>query len=423
MIEIPAGTIKTKWDVAVNELQPFDVKLEVVSNGTTQTIESQKIIDLLVTRTLYDKASIGNCASSQMDLSYKPNENVIGYWKPAYGDKVSIFISPKTLNGTWWCQQGVFYVTDVETDAYTNISKVKAADILTYNGGNTFPHIRQNAIVGFGQFYGASYDYDFEALSEQVLGVSIQYNIAPPTCRVGTFGVYVNGYSVRDVLSFFGACDALNYIITYDGRLRPTLFNEKKVPVLLGRRAENISLDGSWSDYLFTLNLAKQVEQVDESQYGSLVRFDLGTCEAKTNGQTEPIHFTPTVFSTGSTQNNGVAGNIAAIYNAEQVVYRKYNAFACTNIVFDPALELGDQVTVLNKSDSPLLAHDNDDPLLWIEPGNDDTRIAVDQPHAYVPYWEQQQTEDGVTGPIGKLVVDYKTPQIAQLLQSPAPQG
>ena len=430
MIAIPAA-FQEKWDSAVKNLEPFQVRLYIYSaeTSTTKIFYKDSIIDMLVTKTLYDKASIGGCASSQIDLSLYPKENgvFLSSYSLSVGDKISVFITPQSIyesDNRWWAEHGVFYITDVEVDAYTNISRIKGADALTFFGDRTFLRVAQGALVGFGSYYGGSPDIDFEQRCAQTLSVSLSHPAPMGQCREWQWGVYVNGYPVRNVLSMFGIIQALNYTIDNTGALKPIPFNHKTTPVSLGRRAEKIERNGSWTDYLFTLDLSRQIEEIDSSQgAGAYIRTDNASCEAKTNGSSTPIHFSGTAFNVGNAGYNTYADTLASIYNSEQYVYRKYNAFTCTNIVFDPALELGDQVTVLNKSDSPLLAHDNNDPLLWIEPGNDDTKIAIDQPHAYIPYWEQQQTEDGVTGPIGKLVVDYKTPQIAQLLQSPAPQG
>lgn len=406
MIQVPAER-KARWDAAVKELQPFDVKLEVVSNGTTKIIDSGRIVDLFVTRTLYDKASIGNCASSQMELSYIPNTNLVGYWQPAYGDKVSIFISPKTIAGAWWCPQGVFYVSSVQLDSYTGVYTVSGVDALAFKSDIVY-----QTIYPAGQ---VAYRHEIVNRCLSLMGVSLSPTSSGYIHDGPHDEMNAVGYTCKELLSIIAGENGMNWSIGHNGTVKAIGFSLYDTDhMTLGRRAETITHDGTWDAFSVMLSRVEMRAHNSQGQPYSKSDWEKDSAQTSVGTSLLPLFGSSLFLVTGYAQD---------IINRIATYGGPYTAFTCANMVFDPALELGDQVTVLNKSDSPLLAHDNNDPLLWIEPGNDDTKIAIDQPHAYVPYWEQQQTEDGVTGPIGKLVVDYKTPQIAQLLQSPAPQG
>lgn len=405
MIAIPAE-IQPAWNKCVYDLAPFNVLLGVMSDGIPYTILSLNIIDLSVTRTLYEKASIGNCASSRMDLVYKPNANLIGYWKPVYGDVVSIKIAPKSINN-WWCPQGTFYVSSVEFDPYTNVYKVSGVDALAFKSD-----IAYQTIYPAGS---AATRTEIVNRCLSLMGVSLSSSSSGYIHIGPNDETNAVGYTCKELLSIIAGENGMNWSIDHNGAVKAIGFSLHDTDhMTLGRRAESIVRDGTWD--AFSVMLSRVEMRAHNSEGQPYLKMDMEKDSAQTSGGTSllPLFGNSLFLLTGYAQD---------IINRIATYGGPYNAFTCTNIVFDPALELGDQVTVLNKSDSPLLAHDNDDPLLWIEPGNDDTKIAIDQPHAYIPYWEQQQTEDGVTGPIGKLVVDYKTPQIAQLLQSPAPQG
>jgi len=432
MISIPFA-IRDTWSDCVKNLSPFMTKVVISPDKGNKDLVNygDSIIELEITRTLYDKASIGNCASSELNMKCLANRfifdgRILPNFTPNVGDKVSVYICPESLFGTaseWWCPQGVFYIMQVTTDTYTNVSTILAADVLTVSGDNRFyiladGSVPENAMIGW-----SGYDYDFEAVSCGLLGVNVTQGtqLLPISISTAQFGYFIDGYSIREVLSIFAGMLGMNYCIKYNGELDKVQFNASKVPVLLGRRAESITFDGSWTDYKFILELAKAKKDSDPN--GSpYYRPGDAAAEGVTNGSTQQMQLKTLAWFTFSLGQYHPATELASYYNGSAYTRRQYDAFTCTNIVFDPALELGDQVTVLGRMPDPLLADDVKNPLLWIEPGNDDTRIYVEQPHDYIPYWDTKEQDRPLTGPIGKLVVDYKAPQIAKLLQSPAPQ-
>ena len=430
MISIPS-TIKDAWDNCVKNLAPFTTKV-IIKRGNKEYVNyGDSIVDLDITRTLYDKAAIGNCASSELNMKCLANNFLydgitVPDFTPNVGDEISVYICPASMVGNadeWWCPQGVFYIMQVLTDTYTNVSTILAADVLTVSGDKRFSinadgTIPERAMIGW-----SGYDYNFETVSCGLLGVNLTQGtqLLPIAVSTAQFGYFIDGYSIREVLSVFAGMLGMNYCIKYDGKLDKVQFNASKTPVLLGRRAESITFDGSWTDYRFIFELTK-VRKDSDPNASPFFRAGDATAEAVTNGFTQQMQLKTLAWFTFSIGQYYPATELASYYNGSAYTRRQYDAFTCRNMVFDPALELGDQVTVLGRMVSSLLADDVKDPLLWIEPGNDDTRIIVDQPHDYIPYWDTKEQDIPLTGPIGKLIVNYKAPQIAELLQSPAPQ-
>lgn len=476
MHSIPAA-FQNAWDRAVNDLEPFTFRI-MVFRGThyDPTLEDANgqysgtpfyelragdFISCISTKTLYETVTFGECASSELNAQLLTRLSSISYtgtkwtnedlYTPSIDDQLVVQITPlglTTFGGSespFWLTHGVYYVSDLQTDTTTGITSVKAVDAMSMYGEEKIywangPGAMNQAPVG-----------TFLAQALQTLEVTWaptntlengrEKNDGHPremdnTVTNAWYPYFVDAFTARELISIIASRYWSNATLTDKNVLKILFFNyPAPEPIRIGYRAESISVDGIYEKFHVS---------VDEPSSRSNV-WEAPTLPTVIQQRPHSDHWTSYLASSitasgvykGSwanhrTQPDVVAGVGGTEIKAESFYQYasgycytlndngqngKYYAFTATNIVADPALELGDTVSLLNKGGgSGCLADEFLTTLIF----PDGTRIKLDLPHDDQTWWEKQTEETQVVGIISKLIIDYRMPQIAQTLQSAA---
>lgn len=466
------------WDRAVNDLEPFTFHV-MVFRGTDYdpALEDQNgqysgtpfymllagdFVSCISTKTLYETMTFGECASSELNAQLLTRLSSISYtgrkwtnptlYTPAIDDQWVVQITPLSLtiggNGAtspFWVTHGVYYVSDLQTDTTTGITGVKAVDTMSMYGEEKiyWPN-------GPGAITQAPVT-NFLTLALQSLGIAWvstntredgrENNNGHPremdnTATNAWYPYFVDAFTARELVSVIASRYWSNATVTDKNVLKILFFNyPATAPIRIGYKAERISIDGIYEKFHVSVDepssrsnawepptLPTQIQQNPHSDHWtSYLARDLPTTEAYkgswANHRSEPSAVGGVGWAELKAESfyQYASGYCYSLNDNNQ--NGKYYAFTATNIVADPALELGDTVSLLNKGDgSGCLADEFLTTLIF----PDGIRIKLDLPHDDQTWWEKQTEETQVVGIISKLIIDYRMPQIAQTLQSAA---
>lgn len=151
-----------------------------------------------ITQPLFDKLSIGNACSAELNITFWPMDTV---------PKMAMIVPycKETLEDTW-NQIGVFYTdTRVSSGTAMNIiaydAMMKAEVEWTPDQTLEFPMSMQDAVTVIADLMGVELD--------PRTSLNPSYTIDYPA----------NGYTLRDVLRYIAAAHGGNWIITAEGKL------------------------------------------------------------------------------------------------------------------------------------------------------------------------------------------------------------
>ena len=477
MHSIPAA-YQNAWDRAVNDLEPFTFHV-MVFRGTDYdpALEDQNgqysgtpfymllagdFVSCISTKTLYETMTFGECASSELNAQLLTRLSSISHtgrkwtnptlYTPAIDDQWVVQITPLSLttggNGAtspFWVTHGVYYVSDLQTDTTTGITSIKAVDVLSKYGQEVISTNTQEGPL----YTGDPSNMGYLDLALAKIGVSLpgmngneydsgsQYrekNSGHPrelhSAAAVWFGYWASGYTAREFVGLVASTYRSNAIVSDNNVLKILFFNYPALsPIRIGYRAEAIAVDGIYEKYhlvvetppchtnIFTNPLPSQNYNTTRSEVYT-THIDTGTAYGQwSTHRSEPA----AAKGVGGADVHALSFKEYSSHYARSMHENgqdgKYYAFTATNIVADPALELGDTVSLLNKGDgSGCLADEFLATLIF----PDGTRIKLDLPHDDQTWWEKQTEETQVVGIISKLIIDYRMPQIAQTLQSAA---
>lgn len=400
----PAG-YETEWEEAVRDLKPF-ATLVYVSKGEgarSDTYDLADFIALSCVKSLYANLGFGNAASSQLDGQSH-------VYKAEIGDRLRVSLRPASSSAGAQVWYGHFIVNSTDLDPYTGICSFTAVDALTYYES---------------VYYENTADEDEQLTFKEIvetcaskISVPVDYNYLPRASNSFTWGYYLEGFTCREILQRIACTCGMNVTINNTGKLafRESAGSLDITPFLLnvGRRAERITHNGTWGG----------------------VRYDVKAHVLQFTPSKQPILPSPASFS-------GELGNpVYAMFSGEWVdavgvnsgfvgadIYKAtsflpfnlgtkgaaYSAFAAENVVITPLVELGDPVIALGKASTSLITDEFMQPLLY----DDGTRLNAENPREYTPYWDAQVSTQEIYGIVGKITVDFRTPQIATIESLP----
>lgn len=399
----PTG-YETEWEEAVRDLKPFATLVYVSKGGgaSADTYDLADFIALSCVKTLYANWSFGNAASSQLDGQSH-------VYKAEIGDRLRVSLRPASSASGAQVWYGHFIVNAVSTDPYTGICTFTAVDALTYHGDTMF---EDNS----GEFDDLPFSY-YATKCAALMGTTLNSDYPPYAGTEQAFNF--DGFTCRDVLSRIATLTGQNATITNNGTLGfmnmgGSLYNITPFLISIGRRAERISWNGRWNELRYSIKneIKRETRSGDPigyippapfAYYAGTLGGGPGIAQVNGEGLSQVDH-------TGAYQYTAYPNfKVSDLHSAA------YSAFTAENVVITPLVELGDPVIALGKASTSLITDEFMQPLLY----DDGTRLNAENPREYTPYWDAQVSTQEVYGIVGKITVDFRTPQIATIESLP----
>lgn len=399
----PAG-YETEWEEAVRDLKPFATLVYVSKDDSARadTYDLADFIALSCVKTLYANWSFGNAASSQLDGQSH-------VYKAEIGDRLRVSLRPASSASGAQVWYGHFIVNSTDLDPYTGICSFTAVDVLTYYGDTMFEDTA-------GEFDVLSFSY-YATKCAALMGITLNSDYPPYT---GTEQAYnFDGFTCRDVLTRIAALTGQNATVTNNGTLGfmnmgGSLYNITPFLLSVGRRAERISVNGFYHELRYSIKneIKRETRSGDPivyippapfAYYAGTLGGGPGIAQVTTDGLSQVDH-------TGAYQYTAYP-----FFKINDTLSVAYSAFAAENVVITPLVELGDTVIALGKASTSLITDEFMQPLLY----DDGTRLNAENPREYTPYWDAQVSTQEIYGIVGKITVDFRTPQIATIESLP----
>lgn len=315
-------TTSTTWD----ELRASNagiLETKAVINGTEYTLTSAPVINRSAVQ---DAMTVGNVISASCVLTINTTDTIP---KAAKVEILSRYTDGETSSE--WLPMGTFYISKRKRDPLNGLIALECYDGLlksnsammedvpwTDENGEAITDENDNPIM-----FAAFYPRDMASVTNDIailLGLTLDERTTIGTGDVYMLPAPAAGATVRDVLSFIGAANAGNWIVTPDNKLR-------LVPVVSADGA-----DGALSDVVDVTAIIGGL-QVGDERTVSGVQYTYGE------------NAIPVLIGDDS----GYIMNVTlpyALANAlyEAVVGMVYRPYTMTNCRYNPAAEIGDYI-------------------------------------------------------------------------------
>lgn len=201
-------SVSANYNTIISNGGQYEWRIKSVVGNTTFYTYKEHLISGTITRTAFEKLSIGNTIAAQLDLElYDVNID------PTAIITMQFRATNGTSNSTWY-SKGTFYIDTIETSPYTGITTITAFDAMLkaetpyQTTGEWQPALDTVVLQKIASDMGVTID------SNSLLVFSNDPIMLTASPNIGT-----DGTTDREILSYLAAMRGGNWYINYNGLL------------------------------------------------------------------------------------------------------------------------------------------------------------------------------------------------------------